>query len=521
VTHNNFVNADATATFDRLSSKNMFWLSLILLSLSGAAALLVVTQRGVGVTPDGIVYITAARNFSAGRGLVLNMDGLGDAPLTHHAPLYPFTLGGAGLLGIDPAVAARWFNALLLAANIFLTAVWVNRIRDGRAFWTPLTAAALFLVGGSMLDLHAYALTEPLFLWLALTGFWLLSDHLETAVVWKLLLAALLFALASLTRYAGFALIGAGGLALLLLSQADWRERFKWVVIFGATAVSPLFLWLLRNRLTAGVETGRAFVFHPLSRAHLQQGLDSFASWLLLPLALPGVVKAAVLLAVIGGGLWLTWRQYGRRWPRPLALLLLGGGVYLPFLAVSISFFDANTPLDYRILSPIFVIGLIWLLAAAPRPFQAPSTFRLALALLLLLFLAGQAWPTFGWARQASREGLGFHHRYWQESELMAQVKQLPEESLIYSNGASAVYFLTGRSVSGLPRKIEATTQLTNEQYPAQMAALRGRLAAEQGVVVYLIGVGGGGPAAAAEIAELLALQPQSRLPEGTLYVSR
>ena len=493
---------------------------------------------GVGLTPDSLVYVGAARNLLEGRGLTLVVDGLTHTPVTHHAPFYPFLLGSLGVVGIDPLVIARWLNLLLLVSNILLVVLLIRhllgdqsekRYRSSFAVWLPLAGGTLLLTV-SMLEVYAYALAEPFFLLLLLGSIWLLARYLtavpdSTAVSPSYLyLSATLLALACLTRYAGLAFVGAAVLALLLFDKRPLRQRLVNGLLFGLVAGLPLGLWLLRNRLLTGTGTSRQLVFHPIQMGHIQQAVDTFSSWLLLPLRLPGLVKLGLLAMLLLGGLGLLWWVYGRSWPIIYKLLGLFSLVYLLFLAVSISFVDANTPLDHRILSPIYLMGVVGgmgTLTAVYTHKPLPAYIQLGGVGLLLLFLAAQGVQSAGWVQRANQDGLGFNQRVWQQSVLLAEVRALPPDVTLYSNAPSAVHFLTGRPVQDLPRQMEATTQQPNPNYQLEMAFLQGKFAAETAVVVYITVLARTTTPTEAELQETLNLHPQTRLPEGVLYVTR
>jgi hypothetical protein len=397
--------------------------------------------------------------------------------------------------------------------------------------WLPLVGGLLLLTV-PMLEVHAYALTEPLFLLLLVGSVWFLARYLtaveETTAVSPLhpylIYTAILLALACLTRYAGLAFVGAAVLALFFFDNGSWRQRLGRGLLFGLLAGLPLGLWLLRNRLLAGTGTSRQLFFHPVHMGHMQQAVDTFSSWLLLPLPLPGLVKLGLLALLLVAGTGLLWWVYGRSLPPLFKLLGLFSLVYLLFLAVSISFVDANTPLDQRILSPIYLMGLvggIGVVTAVYTHKPLPSYLQLGGVGLLLLFLTAQGVQSVSWVQQAHQDGLGFNQQVWQQSALLAEVRALPPDVALYSNAPSAVHFLTGRPVQALPRQMEATTQQPNPNYQLEMVLLQERFAAETAVVVYITVLPGGSAPTEAELQETLNLHPQTRLPEGVLYVTR
>src|SRR5687768_2666146 len=88
---------------------------LVVGGVCALALMLWTTALGAGVSPDSVLYIDAARNLLAGKGLVA----LG-IPLSHYPPGYPAVLALGGLAGIEPLAGARLLNALLFGLNAML-----------------------------------------------------------------------------------------------------------------------------------------------------------------------------------------------------------------------------------------------------------------------------------------------------------------------------------------------------------------------------------------------------------------
>ena len=78
------------------------------------------TALGIGMAPDSSVYISVARNFAAGRGLLALEPGGTMAPLVHYPPLYPIAVGSLTLVVGDALAAAKWYYCLLFATNTYL-----------------------------------------------------------------------------------------------------------------------------------------------------------------------------------------------------------------------------------------------------------------------------------------------------------------------------------------------------------------------------------------------------------------
>lgn len=502
------------------------------LALCGIVGLLLATRWDIGVSPDSAIYLGAANNLLAGRGLSVPFGDSVDSPLTHYPPFYPVLLAVLGWFGLEPMDGARGLNALLFGGNSLLVALALYQARP-RSARLPVIGAGLLLISPSMFSLHAMAWTEALFIFLSLAGLLTLARYLETAE-WKYGVASsLLMACALLTRYAGVALLTASVVGLVLFATGTIRRRLGLGLTFGLVGFAPTLVWAIRNWLVADTIANRSFAFHPITTSHLWQALGTASAWLLIPAQASTLIKLGGMLIVLGGlavvvyprltesasTLPASWTGLMKRTPIMIKLLLLFIGVYALFLAGSISFLDANTPLDERILSPIYVSvliigvsGLGWVLERPARP------MRLVLAMVGLMFGLLSIYRLSGMAADAYANGLGFNHRLWRESETLAQVEALPPGTLIYSNAPEAVYLHTGRSALRLPRLTRLMEQQVNSSYPAELAEMQRRLAAEAGVVVYFDAVRGQSLPTVEALRESLALALVYDAPDGDLY---
>jgi 4-amino-4-deoxy-L-arabinose transferase-like glycosyltransferase len=381
--------------------------------------------------------------------------------------------------------------------------------------------AAILMAGSPEIAmLHGTALSEPLFLLLGFSGLLSLSLHLETPRASRLLAASILIALALLTRYLGGALIAAGALALLL-APARPRRRILDAAVFSGIAALPIVLWVLHNLLQGASATGRRFVFHPIDADAISVAIATIGEWLLVRQvgAAPAwLFGAGLLLCILH---WLagnTSRAAGAL-PRSLALFVL---CYLALLLASICFFDAATPLNGRILSPVLVATLVLALAAVrARVASAQRPLAVLLAAgLALIFSFGYARETIPWARErAALGGAGFASLAWQGSETVRRVAELPSSSRVYSNARDAILLLTGRPTWWLPAPIDAETRLPRPAYPAELEAIRTALRAEGARLVWFDGVSWRwylptGP----DLSQRLPIRRQEKLPDGEIW---
>jgi hypothetical protein len=451
-------------------------------------ALLVVTRWGIGTSPDSVHYIMAARQV-VGLPAAVGNDGVTAASaLAHYPPLYPLLLASGGFLDIDPLDTARWLSAGFLALNVFLVGYIVCGA-SRNAPWLGIFGSVVMIASLPVLAAHATALSEPVFLLLALAGLHLVAVHIERPTRTRLLAAAVVLGLALLARYAGAACVIAGGLAVLVLGSRPLAERLRNALLFGVISALPMLAWMLRGAGAGARPMGREIAFHPVGRAHVWQALYTASDWLLVPRWTPGVVRLAALGLLIAGMVLIVVRRRAEQpVPTIVAVLIIFIGTYTAFLAMSISFFDANTPLDDRILLPVFTAGLMIVLHVSDCVWLAvrrKPAFTMAAATLTVVFVLAHGSRSLDVMAVSYAEGWGFTSTDWKESPTVARVKTLPEGTLIYTNLPEVLYLHTGRTPRSIPRQRYLMTGQPNREFSSQLAAVNRELRTQCGVVVY------------------------------------
>src|SRR5678816_3159935 len=152
------------------------FLALLLIALIGMVLVLRATPEGLGLSDDSIAYIAGARSMAAGEGY-REAWLASDQPVTHFPPSFPSVLAFFGLFGVDPLHAVRWVNALLFGLNAALLGILGWRMTP--SLMAGLVLAALFVTSGEMFQVHAVAMSEPLFIFLSLLSFWMFDLYFE------------------------------------------------------------------------------------------------------------------------------------------------------------------------------------------------------------------------------------------------------------------------------------------------------------------------------------------------------
>ena len=455
------------------------------IALAAAVSLWIATPWGVGLTPDSIDYINAARAL---------LDGSGLGGMSHFPPLYPLAIASIARLGPEPAEAARWLQVLLFAVNILLVGLLAHRVSGGAGWWACLSAL-LTAASPTIAGVHASALSEALFLALVLTALIALSAYARQPRLGLLLLASAATAAAMLTRYAGIALLPVTVAALFCLGRAGWRRRLLDAAVFAVIAIVPIGAWVLRNSLSGRAVGSRTLALHPIGARHVEESLSVMSLWL-FPRDVPPVLRCLLLGLLLGLAL-AALRHRARfglrasiqrlRAEPSIAILLLFALGYATLLVVSISLVDFYTPLDSRILSPLYPGALVVGLEVIRRllPTLARGLPRRTVLAALLLLAALQVVRGAELFVLSYRDGLGFARRTWKQSRLLASIRALPPQTIIFSNAPDVITLLTGRGASSLPATFDPTTGKPNPRFVEQRHRLRADLRATRGVLVY------------------------------------
>ena len=166
-----------------------------------------------------------------------------------------------------------------------------------------------------------------------------------------------------------------------------------------------------------------------------------------------------------------------------LALFTL---VYLVGLIVSISLFDASTPLDVRVLSPVVLADLA--LAVAGLNQVARSTRPVLRWMAIGAGVAALAFSARHAADEVDRlqlDGQGFASLSWRNSRALEAVRELPIEILLYSNRPAALLLLLDRPSFIAPTPTDPSTLLPRQGYLEDLLQMQRRIYAGEAVLAF------------------------------------
>jgi 4-amino-4-deoxy-L-arabinose transferase-like glycosyltransferase len=443
--------------WEKLSSKKrlIFIFLLCLLGLAGIGLLAYVTPYGVGIYVDTLYYVTSAKNLLNGIGMG-RLTGNGVyKPMTHYPPLYALVLAFTQVLGLDMLAGARWVSMLAFGLAVLL-AGWIVWQRTGSTFFS-LATAFLVLGSGVLLRTFSWAMSEPLYIVLELSGFLLLAVYFKASRRGWLVAASLAIGLALLTRYVGFSLVAVFTLALLVNRSLKRPRRFMDIGLFLFLSLLPSIIWFIRNRLVSGTLANRVISWHPITEEKFASLVKAVLSWGLVPqrLAIGRETLAFSFIAavlMIASLIWLF-----RNWPRQGAApaqeftLQLSCWAYLGLLAVSLNWIDATTPLDNRILMPLYLNILLLLGIGMALLWQRPGLLPRLMAVGMLLWFSYFTLTRLdGAVLDLTRDGQDYASLEWKSSPTIQFIRE-QDPPLVYTNDVTAIYFLAGKDSVGIP----------------------------------------------------------------------
>ena len=502
----------------RISSRFISFIFLGLLAAIGIFLVLRATPEGLGLSDDSIGYIAGARSILAGHGYReawLASDG----PVTHYPPLFSSVLALIGLTGLDPLRGVRFLNASLFGLNTVVLGILGWRMM--KSLPAGLLLAGLFVVNGSLLGIHAMALSEPLFIFLSLLSFWMLDLYFERDAHWLWLVCCGIFiGLAYLTRYAGLALLPTFVVALMVMLDT-WRKRLASTGILVASMLLWMIGWGIRNEIVGGDATNRTLIWHPITAGNFDTALYNISIFLMPVEAwrrdlfkFPVVFVGAVVL-ILGAVLaWILIKaKDALTKPRATGgqgIVAFTSGVYifgyLASIFASMSFFDASTKFKPRILSPIYVSLLILVMFLGMWIWNKRREVAIPLALLIFgISIVGQ----YATVRELAKGGQGYASFQWYDSKTMGFLRTVPPAVMIYTNQPPAVYLYTGRGTYVLPDRFDPVTTEKRPGFDMGVTEMQAQIKAGRAVLALFSG-GGPSPSDAALMSSGLYLAQKS-----------
>ncbi len=415
-------------------------------------------HSGIGVSPDSVTYLSAARHLGEGNGF-LSFDNL---PVVDFPIAYPFFLAVISFCTrLDPLQFGAVLNGILFGILCYLCGSIMNGF-EKKSIWYKRILLCCLVLSPALQEVYSLLWSETVFLLLIILFIHSISKYLRTINLGWLTITALICAIACLTRYAGVFLIITGLGLIFFQRDVVLRKRITHSLIYGFMA-SVLFLTNIYRNLA---ETGLAMGPREKSVETVWKNMEYFggvlSDWLLLERK-PGlsvfltICTLLIFLFAIGYQYFKKHSTY--RFER---LVAVTGLVYCVFM-IGTSSITRYEQFTNRLLSPMF-IPLLWSVSFWIPGFIAKKTgwmklvFMTPILLLTSWFLNLQLRADYENYDGIKDAGIpGYREDPFQQSALVQYIKKykstLASDFIVYSNAGDAVYFVTGLPAHQLPRK--------------------------------------------------------------------
>jgi Ca2+/Na+ antiporter len=221
------------------------------------------TEEGVGVGNDTVVYMAGGENIFKGKGFNwFSGDGT-PRPITHYPFFFSVLLGLAYPLEISILSWAHFLQIFFFVISNII--IWLLTWRFTRSLYFATLTSIVFLVSEEMLSLHSWVMSDALFLLLVLLFLLVESSHGYSNEVRRIHLIgiSIIAALAALTRYIGVSLIALLLLRIAVYPNRNFKHRIKDGLVGFFLGAFPLLLWLGRNWRLTGSLTNRRSGWYP------------------------------------------------------------------------------------------------------------------------------------------------------------------------------------------------------------------------------------------------------------------
>ena len=427
-------------------------LSISVILLAGFAMLWIASsQWGIGYDPDSIIYQDVAENWMAGHGIARYDFATGQRyPMTNFPPLYPIVLGLLSPLVGSMSESARILNTILWSAICLMVYLLIRRgLSSYKIAWF---FATLLMSNLLVLQVFGTSWSEPLFLWLSLTGLWFVHSYLMGGKWRYLIMASLFFASAILTRYAGVTLFVAFGIILFTSSDESWRKRIQATFLLGFVSMSPLLIWLLRNMRVRGDIANRDVGFTWIGLPQLESTIQTFGEWLIPIRDLSTSLLLLMVMSILLGWTLLQIRQLDSSTDIGIRMMRWWIVIYILFIVASFMLLDPRIPFNYRILLPAYV-GLIILLGRwlAIHWSSLSKLIRISWLIVGLTLILTNWILSANWVSLIHQTGQQYSSRQFQESAIIHNLRKNPTQALLYTNNNFLFHHLTDQPAHLLP----------------------------------------------------------------------
>gem|GEM_PF-4844629 len=443
------------------------------------------------MTSDGFNYIEISRNILNGKGIVNNNGEI----VNHWPPLYPISLAIISqITNLDPFESARYLQAFLLFSTFFVFNLILNRFNLKKVETVLINC---FLLLSFALNVYFWIQSEGLFILLLLSLLYLFLKWSDTQKNNLLLISGVFSALLLLTRYAAGGFVLGIGIYLLFFQKKIFFNKLKNIFVFSIGLFPLLILWLVYAHDPTKGSVNREFIFHLIPFRKIMGFIKSLLSWGIpfkndLVITITALILVAFLLVFL---LKLSnWKQFFKhvlnKYREYLLILFSLIICYTLFLFFSISFLDAHTPLDSRIVAPLYPLTLLLFIPYFKNLYDETSFkkhLKLFFGVILILMLTNSIKT---WHLNYTI-GEGFTSKIFKESNTL-QAFTIYNGKKIYTNAIDLMLLYHPELADKLytvPNWIDPGTNQKLNNVEEQITLLKNDIETNNAIVVYFTNV--------------------------------
>ncbi len=433
----------------------------VLIAMLGAVLVWLSTRQGAGVGGDATIYLNSAKNLVQGFGLgLINPDGTFRL-IPYFPPFFPLVLSLFSALQLDAAVAARWLHILLFGLTLYMVVKTTDELIQDWKF--SLALGLLLAFSPVLVPAFSWVMSEPLSIFLGTLSILLILTFFRNPdKKWAFHVSALLAGLSTLTRYGAIVYAATACILLLMFFKGSLWQRIGKSVVFGFEAMLPVGIWAWVDISLTQTVSSRSI--HSLAGSGGRilaffDGLKSVIlfwllpdSWIRQPFypAWGNTLILVVFLLMLVLGAWFFLKQirtHAELFRLGVTLVLFSVLYVLMTLFISLMTYPPIT-IGTRMFSPMHLM-IFWLIVLIlVQTWKSASNRKVVPTAILLGLIVLVLWT--GWrgsrvVESTLQNGLGFQSVPWQQSDLVAFVRELPQDQGIVSNEEMALLFLTGR----------------------------------------------------------------------------
>lgn len=423
----------------------------IVLFLLSVALLFIITPHSLGISPDSIFYLESARNILKGLGHVDQTN----VPIVHWPPGYPIMIAlFSWVFNLKVIVAALYANILIY----FFTGFYLIKILKAIKINAFLQSIVVFLLLASIpFTVFKMVWSEGFFILLLMISHYYFLRWTSTLKSNFLIVAGLISALFIFVRYAGIGFICGYIICIFLYSESSLK-KIKNTLLYSFPIVLFFIAWHFYKQNLNIEKPVRELAIHLIQFDKIKEGFRSFITVF--------IEYRYIKIAALGstfflGSLYILYKNkevlnFKKNCLSNYPLIVIPT-TYLAFLFLSISFFDSATPLNSRILAPIFPYVFIFIGITLSDLRNKIQSIYLSFLLCFMITITSHVYWKHHYKLGSQNNRLEI-----KQSEIYSK-KIINSNRKIYTNSPFLLFHPTIENIYWLPKKNTNLNVLKNE----------------------------------------------------------